>query len=154
MKKYFYSYTEFINDYPVLAHSIKEYNPDALIGIARGGMTIAHFLGENLNMRKVYTINAIHYDDTEKLKDVQLFNFPDLTNHKKIVLVDDISDSGDTLEAIIKVLKKDYPSLDIKVATIFYKEHTKVVPDFYVKQNQNWIVFFWDNEGQKLALKG
>jgi len=154
MKKYFYSYTEFINDYSMLSDSIKEYNPDALIAIARGGMTIGHFLGENLNMRKVYSINAIHYDDTKKLKDVKLFNFPDLTNHKKVVLVDDISDSGDTLETIIEVLNNKYPNLDIKVATIFYKKHTKVIPDFYIKQTDKWVVFFWDNEGQQLALKG
>ena len=152
MTKYFYSYEEFKKDLPILAKKIKNYNPDALISIARGGMTIGHFLGENLDMRNVYTINAKHYDDTTKLKEVKLFNFPNLENHEKIVLVDDISDSGDTLEAIIKVLKKDYPNLDIKVATIFYKKNTKVMPNFYIKETNEWIVFFWDNKGQKIAL--
>jgi len=151
MKK-FYSYEEFKNDMLNLSNQLKDYNPEALISIARGGMTIGHFLGESLDMRKVYTINAIHYDDTEKLRDVKLFNFPDLENHKNVVLVDDISDSGDTLEAIINVLNEKYPTLEIKVATIFYKEETKVKPDFYIKKTTDWIVFFWDREGQKKAL--
>ena len=149
MDKYFYSYEEFKKDVPVLAEKIKEYNPDCIIAIARGGMSLAHFLGENLNIRDVYTINAIHYDDTKKLEDVKLFNFPDLSNIKKAVIVDDISDSGDTLEAILKKLKKEYPDLDIKVATLFYKKNTKVMPDFTVKEANKWIVFFWDNEGQR-----
>jgi xanthine phosphoribosyltransferase len=151
MDKLFYSYDDFTDDIPVLAEKIKELNPDAVIAIARGGMTIAHFLGEHLNLRDVYTINAIHYDDTKKLDYIKLFNFPDLKNKKRVVLVDDISDSGDTLEAIIDKLKKDYPGLDIKIATIFYKENTKVKPDIYIKKTNKWIVFFWDNEGQKMV---
>ena len=150
MDKYFYSYEEFTKDIPLLAKKIKELNPDAIVAVARGGMTIAHFLGENLNIRDVYTINAIHYEDTQKLDFIKLFNFPDLKDKKRIVLVDDISDSGDTLEAIIERLKKDYPNLDTKVATIFYKENSKVKPDICIKKTDKWIVFFWDNEGQKL----
>ncbi|WP_456480472.1 phosphoribosyltransferase [Nautilia sp.] len=150
IKKYFYSYNEFIKDINTLAEGIKKLDPECIIAVARGGLTIAHFLGENLNIRDVYTINAIHYDDTKKLEEVKLFNFPDLSRIKKAVIVDDISDSGDTFEAIIDKLKKEYPELEIKIATLFYRKNTKVMPDICIKETDKWVVFFWDNEGQKL----
>ena len=43
MEKYYYKYDEFMNDLEVLEPQIKEYNPDTLLAIARGGMTIGHF---------------------------------------------------------------------------------------------------------------
>jgi xanthine phosphoribosyltransferase len=152
MEKQFYSFEDFIRDIPVFAEEIKKHDPEAIISIARGGMTIGHFLGEYLNMRDVYTINAIHYDDTQKLDFIKLFNVPDLSGVKNVVIVDDISDSGDTLEAVTEKITKIYPHIDIKIATIFYKENTKVKPDVFLKKSDKWIVFFWDKEGQSTVL--
>lgn len=41
----FYSYEEFKEDVKILAKEIKEdFNPDALLAIARGGMSLGHSL--------------------------------------------------------------------------------------------------------------
>jgi xanthine phosphoribosyltransferase len=144
MDKTYYNFDEFLDDVDILAKQIKQYNPDALISIIRGGMTLGHFLAEKLNTRNLLTINTIHYNNTKKLKDINIFNIPDLSPYKKIVLVDDISDSGDTLEALIQLLSQKYPHLTIKTATIFYKPTSKVIPDFKIKIAKNWIVFFWE----------
>jgi len=144
MDKTYYNFDEFLGDVDILAKQIKQYNPDALISIIRGGMTLGHFLAEKLNTRNLLTINTIHYNNTKKLKDINIFNIPDLSPYKKIVLVDDISDSGDTLEALIQLLSQKYPHLTIKTATIFYKPTSKVIPDFKIKIAKNWIVFFWE----------
>ncbi len=144
MDKTYYNFDEFLDDVDILAKQIKQYNPDALISIIRGGMTLGHFLAEKLNTRNLLTINTIHYNDTKKLKDINIFNIPDLSPYKKIVLVDDISDSGDTLEALIQLLTQKYPHLTIKTATIFYKPTSKVIPEFKIKIAKNWIVFFWE----------
>jgi xanthine phosphoribosyltransferase len=144
MDKTYYNFDEFLDDVDILAKQIKQYNPDALISIIRGGMTLGHFLAEKLNTRNLLTINTIHYNNTKKLKDINIFNIPDLSPYKKIVLVDDISDSGDTLEALIQLLTQKYPHLTIKTATIFYKPTSKVIPDFKIKIAKNWIVFFWE----------
>jgi len=144
MDKYCYKYEEFKKDVEILSIEIKNYNPDCLVAIARGGLTLAHFLGEKLNMRDVFTINSIHYEGEKKLDTFIIKNIPDLSNYEKIVLVDDISDSGETLKEIIDILKTEYPNLEIKTATIFYKESSLVIPDFKVKIAKNWIVFFWE----------
>ncbi len=148
MEKYYYKYDEFINDLKVLETQIKEYNPDTLLAIARGGMTIGHFLAERLDMREIYSLNAISYENEKKLGKPKIFNIPDLKNKKRVLLLDDISDSGETLDEVIKVLKEKYPHLNIKSATIFYKEKTKVIPEIVLHKTDKWVVFFWDKEGQ------
>jgi len=152
MKK-FYSFNDFSKDLPILAKQIKNYNPDALLVIARGGLTLGHFLAERLNTREVYSINAISYENDKKLGYIKIFNLPNLKNKKKIVLIDDISDSGETLEAVKELVTKTYPKIELKTATIFYKKNTKVMPDFYVKEAKEWIVFFWDKEGQEISVE-
>ena len=141
-----YSFNEFIEDINFLSKKISSFSPDCIVAIARGGLTIGHFLAEKMDIREIYTINAISYEKDKKLKEIKIFNIPDLKNKKKVLLVDDISDSGDTLEKIINKLKKIYPSLEIKTATIFYKKTSKVIPDFKVKEAKEWINFFWENQ--------
>jgi xanthine phosphoribosyltransferase len=142
--KTYYNFEEFRGDIKLLSKQIKEYNPDCLVPIARGGLTIGHFLAESLEIRDVVVINTISYDKDKKLDKVKVFNIPNLSGFKKIVIVDDISDSGDTLEEVIKVIKTIYPDIEIKIATIFYKPTSKVIPDFKLKVAKDWIIFFWE----------
>ena len=137
----FYSYDEFSSD-------IKNLNPpkfDAILAIARGGLTIAHHLAEKLNIRDIFTINAISYDKTQKQKEIKIFNIPELKNYKNILIVDDISDSGETFIKILNLLKNKYPQINFKTFSIFYKSTSKFKPDFYIKETNEWIKFFWEN---------
>jgi phosphoribosyltransferase len=45
---------------------------------------------------------------------------------------------------IKRELLKRYPNLDIKIATVFYKEKALLLPEFKVKEAHDWIEFFWD----------
>ena len=146
--KYYYTYEEFVKDIKTLEKEIKKFAPDTLLAIARGGMSLVHFLAERLNIRDVYALNAISYENEKKLGKPKIFNIPKI-NTKKALLVDDISDSGETLYNTLKILKNKYPNTEFKTLTLFYKEKTKLIPDFTLKKTDKWIVFFWDNEGQK-----
>ncbi len=140
----FYSYDEFKIDVNMLAKEIKVYEPEVILAIARGGMTLGHFLAEALDMRDLYSINSIHYEETRKLDTIDIFNIPDLSRVKKVVIVDDIIDSGETMIEIKKVLMSKYPHLDLKVASIYYKEKALLRPDFMAREATEWIEFFWD----------
>jgi len=142
----FYSYDEFKVDVNLLAHEIKPYKPDVILAIARGGMTLGHFLAEALEMRDLYSINSIHYEETRKLDTINIFNIPDLSKAKRVVIVDDIIDSGETMIEIKKVITSKYPDLDIKVAAVFYKDKALLHPDFKARVATEWIEFFWDFE--------
>lgn len=140
----FYSYDEFKCDVNMLAKEIKKYDPDVILAIARGGMTLGHFLSEALEMRDLYAINSIHYEETRKLDTINIFNIPDLSKKHRVVIVDDIIDSGETMIEIKKVLAKKFPHIDMKVASVFYKEKALLRPDFSAREATEWIEFFWD----------
>lgn len=141
----FYSYDEFAVDTKKMAKEIKdEFDPEVILAVARGGLTLGHSLAVALNNRNLFTLNSIHYEDTNKLDTIQIFNVPDLSAYKKILLVDDIIDSGESMVEIKRELLKRYPNLDIKIATVFYKEKALLLPEFKVKEAHDWVEFFWD----------
>ena len=144
MEKVYYGYDECLEDCKVLIPQLKEYNPDALVAIARGGLLLGHLLSEALDTREIYSLNSIHYDGTKKLDTFEIFNIPDLTRKHKIVLIDDIVDSGESIVEILKILEEKYPHCEFKVATVFYKTTALMQPDFSVKEAKDWIEFFWE----------
>ena len=141
----FYSYDEFAVDTKKMAKQIKdEFDPEVILAVARGGLTLGHSLAVALENRNLFTLNSIHYEDTNKLDTIQIFNVPDLSRYTKILLVDDIIDSGESMVEIKRELLKRYPNLDIKIATVFYKEKALLLPEFKVKEAHDWVEFFWD----------
>lgn len=144
MKKVYYSYNEFVEDARDLLEQIELYDPDALIPIARGGMALGQLIGEAMDTREVYCINSIHYEGTKKLDSCKIFNVPNLENVNKVVLIDDIVDSGESMVDILAKLKNIYPHCEFKIATIFYKPTALIQPDFTVKEAKDWIEFFWE----------
>ena len=141
----FYSYDEFAVDAKRMAKQIKdEFDPEVILAVARGGLTLGHSLAVALENRNLFTLNSIHYEDTNKLDTIQIFNVPDLSRYTKILLVDDVIDSGESMVEIKRELLKRYPNLDIKIATVFYKEKALLLPEFKVKEAHDWVEFFWD----------
>lgn len=140
-----YSYEEFNKDAKDLAKQIKKsYAPDAFVPVVRGGLTLGHFIAVALGSRNLFPLNSIHYDDTQKLDTIDVFNIPNLDGYKRILLIDDIIDSGESMVEILRVLKELYPKAEFKVATLFYKNHALIKPDFSVKEATDWIEFFWE----------
>lgn len=144
-KKLYYDYSAFLADTKILTQKI-DWEFDAIVAIARGGLCIAQFLGEYYDMRSVYSINTIGYNDTEKLEQVEVFNIPQFRAEKSVLIVDDIVDSGDTLREVLNVLQKEYPQVTFKTASLFYKKSAKIVPHWYVKEAKAWIEFFWSED--------
>jgi len=144
LQKYYYGYDEFKDDVKSLEQLIKPFEADTFVAVARGGLTLGHFLAHNLDTRRLYTINSIHYEKQTKLDSFEIFNIPNLCDAKKVILLDDIIDSGETMEQLIKLLHQKYPQIELKVATLFYKPTAKVKPDFTLKQAHKWIEFFWE----------
>lgn len=144
-KKLYYDYSAFLADTKILTQKI-DWEFDTIIAIARGGLSIAQFLGEYYDIRSVYSINTIGYNGTEKLEKVEVFNMPQLKAAKFVLIVDDIVDSGDTLVEVLNVLQKEYPHVTFKTASLFYKKSAKIVPHWYVKEAKAWIEFFWSED--------
>jgi xanthine phosphoribosyltransferase len=142
MEKRYYPYEDFLADAKSLTQKI-DWKFDSIIAIARGGLSLAQMLGEYYDIREVYGINTIGYEDTAKLDRVKIFNVPELRDAKNVLLVDDIVDSGDTLVEVLKVLHQAYPDVRFKTASLFYKKSARIAPDWYVQEADRWIDFFW-----------
>ncbi len=146
MKKLYYGCEEFRSDCKKLADNVEEYNPEVIVAIARGGLSLAQYLGELLNIREVYSINSIGYNGEKKLESVKVYNTPLIEQGKRVLIVDDIADSGETLKEVIKKLKEKNPSCEYKSATIFYKKSSIFQPDFRLHEPKEWIEFFWSGD--------
>ncbi len=145
MEKLYYPYEDFLADAKVLTQKI-EWEFDTIIAIARGGLSLAQLLGEYYDLRAVYSINTIGYNDTQKYDSVKVFNLPQLQDARSVLIVDDIVDSGDTLIEVLKVLAERYPRVTFKTASLFYKKSAKITPNWYVKEAKTWIEFFWTED--------
>jgi len=144
IEKYYYGYDEFRVDVNQIASKVENENFEAIIGIARGGLLLTQFLAIKLNLRDVFTINSILYDDMTKKESGAVFNIPDLSNYKKVLIADDIVDSGETIQNIVEILTTKFPSIEFKIASLFYKKTATIQPDFMEKEATAWIDFFWE----------
>lgn len=140
----YYGYEEFLQDLKILKQKI-DFAPEAIIIITRGGLTLGHFLANAFDVRDVYTIKAELYDKEQTRCDISVGETPDLKNVNSALVVDEISDSGKTLECVTKALKIKNPETQFKSAVLFCKKETIFTPDYWVKENDEWIEFFWEN---------
>jgi xanthine phosphoribosyltransferase len=142
----YYGYEEFRDDTRTLINEVKEFNPEIIVAIARGGLTIAHAMAEGLGIRAVESIRTELYDNTQKRDEICIYGECDLIKYTRVLVVDDIADSGETLEAVMQKLTNDNPHAEFKTATLFYKHTSLHQPDFKVKEAPGWIDFFWERD--------
>ena len=144
MKKLYYSYEMLKNDTFELLNLCKNFKEDAILGVSRGGLTLSHLMSQALNQRNLFIINAISYNKKEQKDIVEIFNIPNLSGFNKVLIVDDIIDSGKTIKEILALLSTTYPNIEFKIATLFYKQDALIKPDFSVNKTDIWIEFFWE----------
>ena len=143
----YYAYEEFKKDTNQLIKLIKkEFKPQAIVAIARGGLTLAHSLAEGLEIREIQTLRTELYDNSCKRDSLTIFDTCSFLELEKILVVDDIADSGETLDAVMSHLKNKYKDIEFKSATLFYKKSSIYQPDFWVREAVEWIDFFWEKD--------
>ena len=146
MKQY-YTYSEFKKDTRQLIEAVKPFESDAILAIARGGLTLSHAMAEGLNIRNVQSIRTELYDGACKRSDLTLFGecvFEEKI--RRVLVVDDIADSGETLAFIMEHLKRSFPLIKFKSCTLFYKKTSLFEPDVWINDANAWIEFFWEKD--------
>ena len=141
----------------LLAKEIKtmDFSPDVIIGIIRGGLEVARTLSDLLEIKQVTTIGVGFYKGIEETRDTPLLtqklNYD--VKQKKILLVDDVADTGRSMALAVEYLKGEKIH-SLRTATIHYKPHSIFKPDFYVEETEKWIVYPWEYvEFSKLYIK-
>lgn len=124
---------------------LEKYQPDILIGISRGGLVVTRFLSDIMNINNVAILGVGFYtgiNETAKTPVITQELCIDMKN-KKILLVDDVADTGISLKFASEYLLKKTPK-ELKIATIHYKPQSIVKPDFYNEETTKWIVYPWE----------
>jgi xanthine phosphoribosyltransferase len=148
----YYDYEQFKNDIPHLGRMCESFKPDTIIAVARGGMTLAHALSMLLNVRNLQSIRCESYDGDTQRSAITIFGECDFTHSKKILIVDDIVDSGQTLHALLPFLQSSNPDVLFKTASLFTKSTALIQPDFFLYEATDWIDFFWERDFLKNTI--
>jgi len=130
-----------------LAMKIKyaNYAADIIIGIARGGLIPSRILVDLLEVPEIAIIQTAFYRDIKETMENPILKQPLVTplEGKKVLIVDDISDSGQTLWLVKKYIQESRAT-DVKMATLYVKLQSALIPDFYAKDTTSWVVFPWE----------
>ena len=142
----YYSYEDFKKDTNLVLKDLKLLDIDMIVAVARGGLIFAHSISEGLKIRNVQSIRTELYDDNKKREKITIYDNCNFKGVKNILVVDDISDSGETLDAIMKKFKNENQNLNFKTVTLFYKKSSCFEPDLWVNEATQWIEFFWEKD--------
>jgi len=131
-----------------LGKKIKEsgFNPDCFLGISRGGLCITRILSDYFDIRDVYIMRVVYYRGIKKTKSKpKLIQDVDvkLLKNKKVLVIDDVADTGGSLEFIVNLLKRRGIN-NFKIATIHHKPWSRFKPDFFVAEADKWIIYPWE----------
>lgn len=113
-----------------------------IVCIARGGMPVGDMLSRVFDKPlSVIFANSYTGEHQGDLKISTSIAGATDTLGKRILLVDDLADSGKTLVAVKNHLQTLYPESEIKTAVLWVKDCSVVTPDFYTDKVSSdvWI---------------
>ena len=123
-----------------------DYRADIIVGLARGGWVLSRVLCDFLEIKDLVSLKVEHWGVTATPDGKAQIKYPfkiDLTG-KKVLVVDDITDTGQSLKVATDYIKTLNP-LEIKTATLMHIEGSEFTPDFYGdKVGWKWYIFPWN----------
>ena len=163
MEKHFIQADQLLKDSYNLAWKIFEsgFKPNYIIGVWRGGAPIGIAVQEFLDFLGIpsdhIAIRTSYYSGIDSRKDVvQVYGLNyvirKLESEDSLLIVDDVYDTGKSINKVISDLKtackKNTP--EIRIATPYFKPEknkTDRVPDYYIHQTDQWLVFPHELQG-------
>jgi len=124
------------------------YQPSIVIAVARGGLVPAGALAYALGLKLADTINVEFYTDVHQTLADPILLAPmldtDCIHGQKLLVVDDVADTGRTLELVLDLLRGQ--GAEVWSAVLYAKPHSVCDPDFVWRRTDQWIVFPWSAE--------
>ena len=146
----FEEYTKIVEKLAIEIH--KNYKPTVLVGIMRGAAPIIDILSRILKLPIAYIVIQSYSGEGMEDKQGQLMFAREISSlasskdFSNVLLIDDLSDTGLTLNKSIEWLKSYGPTKDfikdVKTACLWKKKSSTFEPDFCpVRLNSDpWIV--------------
>ena len=123
------------------------FKPDIIIGVSRGGWPPARVMSDLLENPKLANVATEFYVDVAETKGEPVITQPVSVSvkRKKLLVVDDVADTGESLRLVRSHLEEQ-GATEVKTATIYYKPWSVIIPDYYEKETSSWIIFPWERK--------
>ena len=119
---------------------------DMIVAIGRGGYMPARLLSDLLGIFNLTSFKIEHYQGAHKGRVAQVkyaLNAP--VDGQSILLVDDVSDSGETFNVALEHIHALGKPLRTRTAVLHHKVVSSVAPDFYAEKiaQWRWVIYPW-----------
>ncbi len=133
-----------------IRHKVMDnYEPDTIVGIARGGLVPARILSDRMWIKNLLSVKTEHWgitatkDGNATLKE----NLNGKLDGKKVLVIDDITDTGESLRIASEHVKSLNPE-SMKTATMLHITRSGFVPDYFAEEidekGWTWFIFPWN----------
>ena len=124
------------------------YEPDLILGIARGGLLVAGALSYAIGVKNTFTMNVEFYTGVDERLPVPMILPPvpalvDLQD-ARMLIADDVADTGQTL-ALVKGFCAGQVG-EVRTAVFYEKPRSIVTCDYVWQRTELWIDFPWSEE--------
>ncbi len=139
------TWEQFHRDCELLAENVRRSGRsyDKMLCVTRGGVFVGGLLGHMLGIRNITTIALKLYDFDQQGAVVEQLSAPDMPlPGSRILVVDDMLDSGRTLSFIVDKWRGEF-TLDI--AVLYDKKNGMLRPAFTAREiPDEWVEFPWE----------
>jgi hypoxanthine phosphoribosyltransferase len=129
-----------------LVEQIAPFQPDCIVGVARAGLFPATMVALNLR-RDLYPVRISRRINDEVRYQSPIWHVPvsDAVKGKRVVVVDEIADTGDSLEIVRQAVEQQGASAVISACLV---RHTWAKPEPFAVGliSDELIVFPWDRQ--------
>ncbi len=150
---YFIPHEDFVANVQTVAASVArgEWQPDFVIGIGRGGLVPAVYISHRLNLPM---LSIDHSSKVPGFADELLRKVAEKsTDGTRLLFIDDINDSGGTIDYIRQLLENDgCEAGNLRFAVLMNNSRSKVSVDYWAQmidrnEDKRWFVFPWEAMG-------
>ena len=123
---------------------------DTIIALGRGGLIPAATLSYKLGILNLHNLGISTSEDQGKYEETLVYQKPNnISKESKILVIDDINDSGRTFTAVKSILLSEYGIDDTNVlyVSLVQREGTEFFKNTIsgnILHTSRWLVFPWD----------
>jgi xanthine phosphoribosyltransferase len=152
-------YERFLDEVETLAQLLEadSWKPDFLVGIGRGGLVPAAYLSHRTGLQM---LSVDHSSGEAGFGDELLDKLAKkITSGSNILIVDDINDSGGTIQYLRAAIEAKIGEPDrLRVAVLVHNVRSRAKAEYHGseidrEQDKRWYVFPWEAVAPRSTLK-
>ena len=133
------------------------FEPQLIVAIARGGYPVARVLADFFGSMNLISLKIEHYHGPDKLARATIpYPRPLPVDGRRVLLVDDVSDSGDTFAVAMEHIAQHGTPAELRTAVLHHKTTSSQVPDYYAQRivKWRWVTYPWAVVEDLTAIAG